>query len=51
MQLTGSLWFFRHKERVRLALFDGENEQAHVTALDEPGTINPAASLIAAQVV
>lgn len=42
----GVPWFFRHKERVRLAFWDSHGEHAHVTGLDEPGTINQRLSLM-----
>lgn len=42
----GVPWFFRHKERVRLAFWNGHDEQAYATGLDEPGTINQRLSLM-----
>jgi tRNA-dihydrouridine synthase len=38
--ILGAPWFFRHKERVRLACRNGHDEEGHATELDEPGTIN-----------
>jgi tRNA-dihydrouridine synthase len=42
----GVPWFFRHKERVRVAYWNGHGEQTHATGLDEPGTINQRLSLM-----
>ena len=42
----GAPWFFRHKERVRSACWNGHGEEMFDTGLDEPGTIDQRLSLM-----